>query len=302
MGEALASCVACHGGAGGRGPACDGKRFSRCRFPDHFSRSSGGFSLTTASISISQTNRQTVALLRQLVVPTTVRHAFPSTRRQSSLAGLFDVLHPRGTATSRTKTLETPAGQLLLRDFCPASLVERLKADSGLHAFARFPELEQQLLLSIAKSPDCELTLAHTPTGEIVGQVTLAPGDDWWDGFENVYEVTIEVSSNWRGSGLARHLLAFALELDALEDMILFAMGLSWHWDTEGLGISVGRYRKLIARLFESQGFVEHETTEPNISMEPGNILLVRIGKNVDQHVMRRFFTRLQSSPTLSGW
>jgi len=271
-------------------------------FPTTFLDRAEDFPSQPRRFSISQTNRQTVALLRQLVVPTTVRHAFPSTRRQSSLAGLFDVLHPRGTATSRTKTLETPAGQLLLRDFCPASLVERLKADSGLHAFARFPELEQQLLLSIAKSPDCELTLAHTPTGEIVGQVTLAPGDDWWDGFENVYEVTIEVSSNWRGSGLARHLLAFALELDALEDMILFAMGLSWHWDTEGLGISVGRYRKLIARLFESQGFVEHETTEPNISMEPGNILLVRIGKNVDQHVMRRFFTRLQSSPTLSGW
>src|SRR6266849_1681011 len=271
-------------------------------FPTTFLDRAEDFPSQPRRFSISQTNRQTVALLRQLVVPTTVRHAFPSTRRQSSLAGLFDVLHPRGTATSRTKTLETPAGQLLLRDFCPASLVERLKADSGLHAFARFPELEQQLLLSIAKSPDCELTLAHTPTGEIVGQVTLAPGDDWWDGFENVYEVTIEVSLNWRGSGLARHLLAFALELDALEDMILFAMGLSWHWDTEGLGISVGRYRKLIARLFESQGFVEHETTEPNISMEPGNILLVRIGKNVDQHVMRRFFTRLQSSPTLSGW
>src|SRR6266852_5965791 len=271
-------------------------------FPTTFLDRAEDFPSQPRRFSISQTNRQTVALLRQLVVPTTVRHAFPSTRRQSSLAGLFDVLHPRGTATSRTKTLETPAGQLLLRDFCPASLVERLKADSGLHAFARFPELEQQLLLSIAKSPDCELTLAHTPTGEIVGQVALAPGDDWWDGFENVYEVTIEVSSNWRGSGLARHLLAFALELDALEDMILFAMGLSWHWDTEGLGISVGRYRKLIARLFESQGFVEHETTEPNISMEPGNILLVRIGKNVDQHVMRRFFTRLQSSPTLSGW
>ena len=252
--------------------------------------------------SISQTNRQTVALLRHLVLPSMVRHAFPSNRHQSPLTGLFDLLHPSGTATSRTKTLEMPAGQLLLRDFCPPSLVERLKADSGLHAFARFPEREHQLLLGIAKSPDCELALAHTPAGEIVGQVTLAPGDDWWQGFENVYEVTIEVSSNWRGAGLARHLLAFTLELDALEDMILFAMGLSWHWDTEGLGISVGRYRKMIARLFESQGFVEHETTDPNFSMEPGNILLVRIGKHVDEYVVRRFFTRLRSSPTLSSW
>ena len=279
-----------------------GKESSVADFPTTFLDRAEDFPPQPRRFSISQTNRQTVSLVRQLVVPTTVRHTFPTTRRQSQLVGLFDLLHPSGTATSRTKTLETPAGQLLLRDFCPPSLVERLKADSGLHAFARLPEREHQLLLSIAKSPDCELALAHTPSGEIVGQVTLAPGDDWWEGFENVYEVTIEVSSDWRGSGLARHLLAFALELDALEEMILFAMGLSWHWDTEGLGISIGRYRKLIARLFESQGFVEHETTEPNISMEPGNILLVRVGKNVDESIVRRFFTRLQSSPTLSGW
>ena len=268
-------------------------------FPTIFLDRAEDFPAQPRRSSISQTNRQTVALLRHLVLPTMVRHAFPSTRRQSPLAGLFDLLHPSGTATSRIKTLGTPAGQLLLRDFCPPSLVERLKADSGLHAFARLPEREHQLLLSIAKSPDCELALAHTSAGEIVGQVTLAPGDDWWAGFENVYEVTIEVSSNWRGVGLARHLLAFALELDALEDIILFAMGLSWHWDTEGLGISVGRYRKLIARLFESQDFVEHETTDPNISTDPGNILLVRTGKSVDMHVVRRFFTRLQSSPTV---
>ena len=274
-----------------------GKESSVADFPTTFLDRAEDFPPQPRRFSISQTNRQTVSLVRQLVVPTAVRHAFPTTRRQSPLVGLFDLLDPSGTATSRTKTLETPAGQLLLRDFCPPSLVERLKADSGLHAFARLPEREHQLLLSIAKSPDCELALAHTPSGEIVGQVTLAPGDDWWEGFENVYEVTIEVSSYWRGAGLARHLLAFALELAALEKMILFAMGLSWHWDTEGLGISVGRYRKLIARLFESQGFVEHETTEPNISMEPGNILLVRVGKGVDQYTVRRFLDRLQAEP-----
>src|SRR5437764_1508960 len=163
------------------------------------------------------------------------------------MAGIFDLLHIRGSQTpSRIKTIETSAGPLLLRDFCPPSFVERLVPDSGLHAFARLPEREHQLLLNLAKSPDCALALAHTPKGEIVAQVTLVPGDEWWDGFENVYEVTIEVSSNWRHMGLAHSILEFALALDALEDMILFAMGLSWHWDIEGLNISVYSYRKLI--------------------------------------------------------
>ena len=134
----------------------------------------------------------------------------------------------------------------------------------------------------------------------IVGEVTIAPGDAWWEGIDNVYEVAIEVSSNWRGDSIARHMLAFALELDALEDMILFAAGLSWHWDMEGLGITTHRYRELIAHLFATQSFVEYPTTEPNVSMEPANILLVRIGKRVDQRVVTQFFNRMLSTPNFS--
>ncbi len=251
--------------------------------------------------SISSANRRTAALVRHLLVPPSVRQAFPAARRQSPLAGLFDLLHLQGTNTpSRSKMIETQAGTLLLRDFCPPSLIDRMTADEGLRAFARFPERELQLLMGIAKRPDCALAIAHTPEGAIVGEVTLAPGDEWWEGLENVYEVAIEVSSNWRGFGVARQLLSFALELDALEDIILFALGLSWHWDTEGLGLNVYRYREMIARLFASQSFIEYPTTEPNVSLEPANILVARIGKRVDQRVISQFLNRLLSSPNLS--
>jgi hypothetical protein len=146
------------------------------------------------------------------------------------------------------------------------------------------------------------LTLAHTPTGEIVGEVTIAPADDWWGGIENLYEVAIEVSTNWRELGIGHHILDFALELDALEDMILFAIGLSWHWDVEGLGVSLYRYRELITRLFASQGFREYPTTEPNVSMEPANVLLARVGKRVDQRAANQFMQRLLSTPNLVGF
>jgi acetoin utilization deacetylase AcuC-like enzyme/GNAT superfamily N-acetyltransferase len=279
-----------------------GKDPAAAHFPTLFHDRPEDFPAQPRRWSISSANRHTVALVRHLLVPPSVRQAFPSTTRQSPLADLFDLLHLRGSATpSRSKTLKTPAGTLLLRDFCPLSMIERLTADEGLRAFARLPDREHQLLLSIAKRPDCALTLAHTPTGEIVGEVTIAPGDEWWGGLENVYEVAIEVSSNWRGIGIARELLAFALELDALEEMILFAVGLSWHWDTEGLGLNVYRYRELISRLFATQGFVEYPTTEPNVSMEPANILLARVGKRVDQHMVSRFYNHLLSSPNLSG-
>jgi hypothetical protein len=110
------------------------------------------------------------------------------------------------------------------------------------------------------------------------------------------------VSSHWRGLHIAEKLLAFALELDALEDMIFFAMGLSWHWDIEGLGMPPRRYRQVIARLFGSQGFKEYETTEPNVSSEPTNILLARIGSRVDPSVAAQFLTRLRSSQRHVRW
>jgi len=275
-----------------------GKARGLAQFPTTFEDRPEDFHPQPRRLSISHTNQQTVALVRQLVMPLPLRRAFPGPLRQSPMQDIFDLLHVQRNATpSRSKVLKTFRGPLLLRDFCPPSLVEHLKADSGLTAFARLPEREHDLLLNIAKSPDCALTLAHTPAGEIVGQVTLAPGDEWWGELENVYEVAIEVSSNWRGMGISKRLLAFALELDALEEMILFALGLSWHWDLEGMELPLSRYRRLIAFLFASQGFVEHETTEPDISMEPGNILLVRVGKKVDQHVVRQFFNHVTQKP-----
>ena len=278
-----------------------GMQVSSSAFPLTFADKREDFPPMPRRWEISRANRQTGALARHLLLSSSIRQAFRTPRRVSPMTGLIDLLHVRGNETpSRSKMLETTRGPLLLRDFCPPSMVERLRADEGLHAFARLPEREWQLLLNIAKSPDCALTLAHTPAGEIVGEVTIAPGDEWWEGLDNVYEVAIEVSSNWRGLRLASDILAFALELDALEDMILFAVGLSWHWDTEGLGMNMYRYRELIARLFASQGFVEYPTTEPNVRMEPANVFMARIGKRVDAQTSSRFLSRVMSTPNLA--
>jgi len=278
-----------------------GKTSAAASFPTAFSDRAEDFPAQPRRRAIAEANRRTAALVRHLLLPSVFRSALSSTGQHAPMSGLFDLLQRGGSETpSRSKTLATARGPLLLRNFCPPSLVERLTPDSGLQAFTRVAEREHQLLLSIAKNPDCALTLAHTPEGVIVGQVTLAFGDEWWEGLENAYEVSLEVSSNWRGMGIARQLLAFTLELDTLEDMILFAIGLSWHWDYEEMGISPHSYRQLIAHLFGTQGFVEQATTEPNIRMEPSNILLVRIGKRVDEDLARRFRKRVLSSPALS--
>ncbi len=200
----------------------------------------------------------------------------------------------RSAACPRRSTFETAAGSLILHSFCPPSLVAPLKADRGLHAFTYVPEREHQLLLGIAERPDCALTLAYTPNGEIVGQVTLTPADTWWQGVTNTYEIAIEVSTHWRRLGIARQLLSLTLEFDAVEEMILVALGLSWHWDFKGAGLSPFRYRSLVAHILEPYHFFECLTDEPNVGMDPTNILLVRIGKNVEREVMDQLFQRLR--------
>ena len=200
----------------------------------------------------------------------------------------------RSADGSRRSAFETAAGSLMLHSFCPPSLVASLKAERGLHAFARVPEREHQLLLGIAERPDCALTLAYTPGGEIVGQVTLAPADAWWQGVANTYELAMEVSSPWRRLGIARQLLSLTLEHPAVEEMILVAVGLSWHWDLKGSGLSPFRYRSLLAHILEPYHFFECLTDEPNVGLDPANILLVRIGKRVEQEVMDQSFQRMR--------
>ena len=207
----------------------------------------------------------------------------------------------KSAAGPRRSAFETAAGSLILHSFCPPSLVASLKADRGLHAFARVPEREHQLLLGIAERPDCALTLAYTATGEIVGQVTLAPLDHWWNDIGNAYEIAVEVSAGWRKLGIAHRLLSLALEFESLEESLIVGLGLSWHWDYAGLGITPFHYREMIARLFAAHGFSEYLTSEPNIRMDPANILVARLGSRLAEESMNRFFQRLLQSETLPG-
>src|SRR5437763_4245570 len=187
------------------------------------------------------------------------------------------------TRISHEKIYNTPSGQVFLRNCCPPSLVKELKADEGLRAFARLPEREHQLLLSIAQQPENRLTLAYNASGNIVGQVSLAPLDHWWRDIGNAYEIAVEVSPRWRNLGVAHQLLSLALEFESVEESLIVGLGFSWHWDYEGLGMSRFRYREMIARLFAAHGFAEYLTSEPNIRMDPANILVARLGSRIDE-------------------
>jgi len=205
------------------------------------------------------------------------------------------------THVARVRTYKTPAGPVFLRTCCAPEFVEGLNVDEGLRAFARLPEREHQLLLSIAQKPESRLTLAYTAGGTIVGQATLAPLDSWWQDIGSAYEIAVEVSSAWRTLGIAHQLLTCALEFESLEEYLILGLGLSWHWDYTGLGITPFQYRELIARLFAAHGFIEYLTSEPNIRMDPANILVARLGRWLAEESVSRFFQRLLASDKLPG-
>ena len=207
----------------------------------------------------------------------------------------------QNTRSSQVKKYETPAGLVLLRNCCSLSLVQGLQADDGLRAFARLPEREHALLLSLAQQPETMLTLAYTAAGKIVGQASLAPVNHRWQGIGKAYEIAVEVSSGWRKLGLAHQLLTRALTFESVEELLILGLGLSWHWDYEGLGISRFGYREMIARLFAAHGFAEYLTSEPNIRMDPANILFARLGSQLERESISLFFQHLLRSETLPG-
>lgn len=259
---------------------------------------------------IERHNRQVVAQARRLFLPPQVRQAyprvavpaFPAVRPEASSTGVPDLLRRVGQAAEpRVHTLETARGPILLREWCPPSLVERLHPDEGLNAFARRADREQALLKRIASGPECELVVAHTPEGLLVGQVSICAADDWWEGIPDLYEVAIEISANWRKLGLSKALLQFALEPVYFEEVMLYALGFAWHWDLEGVGIDSMHYAQLIRRLFEQVGFEKLGTTEPNIRLDPANIFLARIGSKVSRENVAQFRSRLNAPAGLYG-
>jgi hypothetical protein len=209
--------------------------------------------------------------------------------------------HGEALARCASRVYTTSAGPIYLRERCPATFVGQLRPDEGLHAFARTPEREHELLLKIASSAKSELALAYTGAGAIVGQITLAEAGSWWQEAGVCREVAIEISAGWRKLGVARSLIELVGAREDLENWILLAMGFSWHWETEQLGLHSTRYRELLARLLAPYGFVEYLTNEPNLRDDPTNILLARIGKHVEQIALNQFYACLLRSEGSPG-
>ena len=119
---------------------------------------------TPRQAEIHGINRARAESLRRLVLPGLLRHVYPAYRIEAAPPKVPDPVMDTGgdVPESRVAMLESPSGQLFLRDLCPPSLIERLRPDAGLVAFTRRPQREHAILQRVAASGHGSVTVAHT--------------------------------------------------------------------------------------------------------------------------------------------
>jgi acetoin utilization protein AcuA len=197
---------------------------------------------------------------------------------------------------------ETPRGTVYIKRNCSPEFIKNQDIDRGIGTFFRYTEgcreRQRELFLDIACGEDEEVVLAYTEDDVIIGGITvLHPGaDERWGkiGDPRIYEMgSIEVSVDWRGVGVARKMMEVLFEDGFYDDKIVYSMELAWHWDFKHVELSKFEYRDVLLKLFESYGFVQLDTDEPDIRMDSANMLTVRMGKDSDPELRDKFWHSL---------
>ena len=75
-------------------------------------------------------------------------------------------------------------------------------------------------------------------------------------------------------------MLYIAFDDPFYDDKIMLTTAFTWHWDLEATGMSKMQYREMFLHLASKYGFIEMGTDDPNVTMDPANLFLVRLGKN----------------------
>lgn len=211
---------------------------------------------------------------------------------------------------AKTVTLPTGKGAVHIVASCPADLLQTLTMDQGIGAFGHYAPsastLQREALVKVARMEGGRVVAAYTDDKRLVGYVAFHPPDPRTRfgqlASEGVVELGgIEVARGWRGLGIAKRMLEVAFAGRAFRDKIVFAAGYRWCWDLEGTDLEVGRYRRMMQRLFERYGFRTFVTDEPNIAEDPLNLFVVRVGRLVPKVRFQAFQALLVTGTLKAG-
>jgi len=99
----------------------------------------------------------------------------------------------------------------------------------------------------------------------------------------------VEVSIQWRRTGIAAALLREAFKNSIFEEYIVIVCEFEQHWDLQGNKINTWNYQRMLIKLYGRIGFKKRRTDDPDIIEQPGNMLLVRPGKRVKRAYLKAF-------------
>lgn len=197
---------------------------------------------------------------------------------------------------SKEVVFPTPQGDIRIHSFCSPEQIRQYTFDNQFQNHQPYKSLytRRQSLEEHARCSDANVVLAVAQPENIIGFGVLAypePDERWAElGPKIMMEIkAIEVCRTWRSVGIAPRIMKMIIAHPQIEDKIIYLVGYSWTWDLAGTDMNARQYREKLVDLFQSHGFQEYETNEPNVCLKPENFLMCRIGKNISQMIKDRF-------------
>jgi len=197
-------------------------------------------------------------------------------------------------ACCEVEPLKTSLGEVFIEGPIQAAYLENLYLNEKLTNF-RPPARQKEALIEISKMPEGMIYTARHGR-EVIGYVTFHYADKYsrWSKHPRVLELGgIEISPDWRKSGVAVALLKEAFTNPVMEDYIVVTIEFCWHWDLTRSGIGMFEYQKMLAKLFGVVGLERRATDDPDIIEHPANVLMVRVGNNVNKDEIMLFESML---------
>ncbi len=200
---------------------------------------------------------------------------------------------------SQSLSVDTPSGQVLVRDRVAPQELEDMELDPGIGVFSAYRSIltSKDSLAKAAARPQSNLCLSLYEDKRIVGYCVLRPPEEGerWTGLKPpiMFEVFGETARGWRDHKLMGPMLNLVVNQPANDERILYIVGYSWTWDLDYTKKSLQEYRDTLIHLLGRLDFKQYPTNEPNIGLRAENLFMARVGEAVPKTTVKAFHNLL---------
>jgi len=192
------------------------------------------------------------------------------------------------------KVVTTDFGRLRIRGPISPEKLRQYQLSQGLCCF-RPAKKQHEALIELCGQSD-GLVFVAALARQVIAYVSFQKPDfPWWIRrcFPRLLELgCIETDLSWRNMGLSNAVLGSVFknsDFAFFEDFIVIASHTVYSWDLKNTCLTPWDYRHFMLELFKKYDFVPWETEDPEIREHPCNILLARIGTNIEPEQIRHF-------------